>query len=94
MAQNKIIQFTTADDAKKAARSVAEKAIANQQEQKSVFEGILAEVEKINPSLGGFDELAVLLTLSDEQFSMISPIFLHELEKSLNLEKSLLAILY
>ena len=84
MAQNNIIQFKTADDARNAAQNIVDNAIENQRKQKSVFEDILAEVEKINPSLGGFDELAVLLTLPDEQFAMISPIFLHELEKSLN----------
>jgi dUTP pyrophosphatase len=41
-------------------------------------------VEKINPSMGGFDELAALLNLPDEQFVMIAPIFLGELEKSFN----------
>ena len=53
-------------------------------ERKSVFEKLLAEVEKVNPAMGDFRELAMLLTLPDEQFILIAPIFLEELEKSFN----------
>jgi dUTP pyrophosphatase len=49
-----------------------------------MFEQLLAEVEKVNPALGGFDEMAALLSLPDEQFILISPVFLNELEKSFN----------
>lgn len=42
------------------------------------------EVENINPSLGGFEELSALLTLPDEQFVLISPFFLDEMQKSMN----------
>lgn len=81
MDQNKIINF---DDAKKAAKNVVQQAQEQQNKQKGMFEKLLSEVGKINPELGGFDELAALLTLPDEQFVLISPIFLNELEKSFN----------
>jgi dUTP pyrophosphatase len=55
-----------------------------QNEQKGMFETLLAEVEKVNPELGGFEEIAALLTLPDEQFVLIAPVFLAELEKSFN----------
>ena len=42
------------------------------------------EIENINPSLGGFEELSALLTLPDEQFVLISPFFLDEMQKSMN----------
>ena len=84
MAQNNIIQFKTANDARDAAQSVIEKAKAIEAERKSTFEQLLAEVEKVNPAMGGFDELAALLALPDEQFVMIAPVFLGELEKSFN----------
>ena len=45
---------------------------------------LLVEVEKVNPAMGDFKELAMLLTLPDEQFVLIAPIFLDELEKSFN----------
>lgn len=84
MAQNNIIPFNTAEDAKKIAKKTVDELQTIQSEKKATFEALLAEVEKVNPALGGFDEFAVLLTLPDEQFSMIAPIFLIELEKSLN----------
>ena len=86
MAQNKnnIINFKTAQDTKNAAQNIIAKAQAVEGERKGMFEQLLSEVEKVNPALGGFDELAALLTLPDEQFILISPIFLDELEKSFN----------
>jgi hypothetical protein len=39
----------------------------NRQEVKqNAFEKLLEEINKINPSLGGFDELATMLSLPDE----------------------------
>ena len=84
MAQNNIINFKTVQDAQDAARKTVERAQQVQTEQKSTFEALLQEVEKVNPALGGFDELAALLALPDEQFVLISPVFLAELEKSFN----------
>ena len=85
MAQNnKVINFTTIEDVKRAAQSTVERAQAIDSERKGMFEQLLNEVEKVNPALGGFDELAALLALPDEQFVLISPIFLAELEKSFN----------
>jgi dUTP pyrophosphatase len=45
-----------------------------------LFEGI----EKITPQLGGFDELAMMLSLPEDQFALLAPIFLDELEKGFN----------
>lgn len=50
----------------------------------SLFENLLNEVNQVNPALGGIDELGVLLTLPDEQFIVISPFFIDELQKSMN----------
>ena len=41
------------------------------------------EKRKVNPELGGFEEIAALLTLPDEHFVLIAPVFLAELEKAL-----------
>ena len=81
MAQNKIINF---DDARNAANNVVEAQKKMQEERKSTFEALMAEVEKINPSMGGFEELSMLLALPEEHFAMLAPIFLEELEKSFN----------
>lgn len=50
----------------------------------SLFENLLNEVNQVNPALGGINELGVLLTLPDEQFIVISPFFIDELQKSMN----------
>ena len=84
MAQNNIINFKTVQDAQDAARKTVERAQQVQAEQKSTFEALLQEVEKVNPALGGFDELAALLALPDELSVLISPVFLAELELSFN----------
>ena len=81
MAQNKIISF---DDARKAANDLVSAQQAHQQERKSAFEALMTEVEKINPSMGGFEELSMLLALPEEHFAMLAPVFLDELEKSFN----------
>ena len=50
----------------------------------SLFENLLNEVNQVNPALGGINELGVLLTLPDEQFIVISPFLIDELQKSMN----------
>lgn len=81
MAQNKIINFETA---RQAANNLVDAQIKHQEEKKSAFETLMTEVEKINPSMGGFEELSMLLSLPEEQFAMLAPVFLEELEKSFN----------
>jgi dUTP pyrophosphatase len=53
-------------------------------ERKSIFENLMTEIEKVNPALGGFEEIGALLALPDDQFSIIAPIFLEEMQKSIN----------
>ena len=81
MAQNKIINF---DDARNAANNIVEAQNKMQEERKSTFEALMTEVEKINPTMGGFEELSMLLSLPEEHFAMLAPVFLAELEKSFN----------
>ena len=81
MAQNKIINFR---DARQAAQNINKAELKKQEEKQSAFETILGSVEKINPSMGGFDEFAMLLGLPEEQFVILAPVFLDELEKGFN----------
>lgn len=70
------------------ARQAAQNIIAQQEtarvnrelELQKAFE----EIREVNPKLGGFEEIAALLSLPEEQFALIAPAFLHELEKSYN----------
>lgn len=71
-------------DARQAAKKMTAAAEAQTNERKSMFEELMKEVENINPELGGFEELGALLGLPDEEFALIAPIFLDELQKSMN----------
>ena len=81
MVQNKIISF---DSARDAARNIVNKQLKEKEEKTSVFENLMAEIEKVNPNMGGAEELSMLLSLPEEQFVILAPIFLEELEKSFN----------
>ena len=81
MGQNKILNF---DDARNAAKAVADGQVQANKERKNAFEQILQNIEQINPQLGGFEEMAAMLAMSEEQFAILGPIFLEELEKSFN----------
>lgn len=72
------------NDARQAAKKMTAAAEAKTNERKSIFEDLMKEVENINPELGGFEELGALLGLPDEEFALIAPIFLDELQKSMN----------
>ena len=78
--ETKVIAF----DPKKAVENIVEKNEAIQAEKKGVFEVLMSELQKVNPAAGGFEELGAILSLPEEQFNIIAPIFLEELEKSMN----------
>ena len=79
------IKLNTIGQVKEAAQSVVQQAQEVSAEvRQGVFESLMQEVENINPALGGFDELGAILGLPEEQFSIIAPIFLNELQKSMN----------
>ena len=82
MDQNK--KITNIEEVRAAANTMNENSAEKIKEKQNAFEKILSEVTKINPGLGGFDELAMLLSLPDEQFAILAPIFLDELEKTYN----------
>ena len=79
-----IVDFHTPDAAKQAAESMTNKMEQASQERKNIFEELMNQIENINPSLGGFEELGALLALPDEQFALIAPFFLDEMQKSMN----------
>ena len=76
--------LNTPEQAKIAAQQMAQRSADQVQEKKNLIQSALDEINNINPELGGFEEIAVLLTLPEEQFALVAPIFLHELEKSFN----------
>lgn len=62
-------------------------------EQKPFFEELFNSLGEINPELGDFEEIAALLSLPDEQFNVISEIFLDEMQKALNSNNEKLQLL-
>ena len=76
--------INTPEEAKKLAQEMSQRAADQAAEKKNILESTLEELKNINPELGGFEEIAVLLTMPEEQFALIAPVFLHELEKSFN----------
>lgn len=70
------------EQAKQSARNIVQDTQEFAEKRNSVFEALMKEIEGVNPALGGFEELASILSLPDEHFAMIAPIFLNELEKS------------
>ena len=78
------IEFKTPEATKQVAENAINKMEQVAQERKSVFEELMNQIENINPSLGGLEELSALLALPDEQFALIGPLFLDEMQKSIN----------
>lgn len=78
------IDFKTPTAVQNAVRDMTEKNQQVKQKNKAMFEQLMERIESINPSLGGFEEFSTLLALPEEHFTIIAPVFLNELEKSLN----------
>ena len=53
-------------------------------ERKNILQKSIEELDKLNPNFGGFDGVGLLLALPEEQFALLAPTFLMELEKSIN----------
>lgn len=68
----------------KEAKEVTQAAFVELEEKPNIFEAISKEFSELSPGLGGYDVLAAILALEDDQFALMAPIFLEELEKSCN----------
>lgn len=78
------VKIKSPEDARNAANTTAQELTAVEQAQQDLYTNAIKELESINPNLGGFEELSALLNLPDEQFALLAPVFLEELEKSFN----------
>ena len=76
--------INTPEQAKELAQKFSDKAVQENEQKKNILQATIEEIENINPELGGFEEIAALLSMSEEQFAIIAPVFLVELEKSFN----------
>ena len=76
--------LNTPEQVKEVAQSFIQNAEQQVEEKKNVVEKSIQELANLNPNFGGFDGIGLLLSLPDEQFAILAPTFLMELEKSVN----------
>ena len=76
--------LNTPESVKKAAQEVAAAATTAEETKKLNIENALNELNNYTADFGGFDGIALMLTMPDEQFAILGPIFLEELARSLN----------
>ncbi len=76
-------QMNTKEAAVAAAERVIESQRTELKKKRFEFENYMKTIQEASPELGGFDELATLLALPEEQFELIAPIFLSELTRGL-----------
>ena len=74
----------TPEEVKAAAQKVVEQATGVENKRKVDITNALNELNKYSADFGGFDGIGLLLTLPDEEFALLVPVFLGELERSLN----------
>lgn len=77
-------QINTPEEAKKLAQEVVQAAEEKSNTKKINLENAMNELNKYSGDFGGFEGIAVLLGLPEEEFALLSPIFLDELSRSLN----------
>ena len=73
--------INTPEQAEASAQRIIDNAQTRTETRKIELENILKQIGEVNPAEGGFEEVAVLLTLPDEHFSLLAPVFLEKLEK-------------
>lgn len=71
----------TQSEARALAQSVFNRTQEASEKQKLDIAGLLNQLNQFDPSMGGMDEVAIILSLPPEQFSILAPVFLDELEK-------------
>lgn len=76
--------LNTKDQAVAAAQKVVESQRSANEQKKFEFEKFMNILQEANPELGGFDELGAMLALPEEQFAILAPVFLAELEKGMH----------
>ena len=84
MENNKIIDLANTAVSTETESPTEELAAEPVEQKNNLMDLIMEEIAKINPMFGGFEELAAMLALPDDQFELLSTYFLDELERSMN----------
>lgn len=74
----------TPEQAKQTAKDLIEKSVATSAEKRNIIQESLNELSKIKGDEKGFEGVATLLGLNEESFALLAPVFLEELERSMN----------
>ena len=76
--------LNTPEEAQKYAQNLVQDAKAEAEHKKNIISQSIEELNKLNPSFGGFDGIGLLLALPEENFALLAPSFLKEIEQSMN----------
>ena len=76
--------INTPEKAKEAAQKLVQQQEQINENKKIAFEDFANALSQMDPNLGGFDEVAAMLSLPEDAFAMLAPIFLADLERGLN----------
>lgn len=76
--------LNTPEQVKAAAQEMIQHSEEQATERKNVVVKSIEELANLNPAFGGFDGIGLLLALPEDQFALLAPTFLHEVEKSIN----------
>ena len=71
------------DQAVAAAQKILDSERAQAEAKRFEFKKFIDALQNVNPEIGGFDELGAMLALPEEQFSILAPVFLAELERGI-----------
>ena len=72
------------EKAVEAAQKIIESQRAQTEQKKFEFEKFINALQEVNPEMGAFDELGAMLALPEEQFAIIAPVFLDELDRGMH----------
>ena len=75
--------LNTKDQAIAAAQKILDSERAQTEAKRFEFKKFMDALQNINPEIGGFDELRAMLALPEEQFAILAPVFLAELERGI-----------
>jgi dUTP pyrophosphatase len=76
--------LNTPEQVKEAAQQITSQSLTAVEKRKINLANAVDELNKYTADFGGFDGIGVLLSLPEEEFAILAPIFLNELAQSLN----------
>lgn len=80
------------ESAKAQANAIVERMSENQEARKAKITESLESIAQLMPETAGFEEIAALLSLSEDSFQLLAPVFLNELQRSINNPSDQLAL--